>query len=362
MTDTINKKQAGILLSFALLSDKFILLPSLVFTYAKWNSFFIIMLMLLIEVLMIYLLIKLKEANQNKTIFEILNQKLGKFFTKTIYVLLFLYFLMRILVILNENYAFLKELVYEDATFFNYIVCILPVVNALVFYGLRTLGRTAQFFFWFIVFGLLSIFMIGIFSTTFSFPILHFELSSLVHIPKLMFWFGDFLFLLLFIDKVKLEDNFGKTIMRYVFLTVGLLAVLYFIFYGLYEYATFMYNGALADIVQFSLINDNIGKADIISVLTKMFAIFFQVSVMFYALKECLGKIFKVSLKQSIVILDFIIVSLQYFLLLTMSKMVDLSISYFSYFSWIVIFALPVVFFFVFLKTRRKRGKYERIY
>ena len=361
MINEINVKQAGILLSIVMFANKFVILPSLTFYKAGFAGIFVTTFLLGLDLLIFYLIIKFKEKNQNKKIDEVLISNVGKFFTKVVYIILFVYFLMRIFLLLNENYSFLKDLVYEDATFLLFIVCLLPVVNAMTFTGIRTMGRTAQFFYWFIIVGLFISLIAGIFSSSFSLPTIKINREMLFAPLRLCFWFSDYLFFFMIIDKIKLEKNYGNTIMKYLIFTAILLVVLNLIFVGLHDINTFIYKGALADIIQFSSISPGIGKIDIVAVLTKMFVLYFQTGIMFYCLKESLNNIVgNLNIYQSIIVLDFIILFIQYFCFVTMEKMVKISVTYFNIITISFLAILLAIFLFAFFK--QKRRDYEKIY
>lgn len=361
MINEISVKQTGILLSIIMLADKFVILPSLTFYKAGFAGIFVTIFLLSIDLLVFYLIIKFKERHQNNRVDEVLVNSVGKFFTKIVYIILFAYFLMRLLLLLNENFTFLKDLVYEDATFFLFIICLLPVVNAMVFSGLRSLGRTAQFFYWFVVVGLIISLMAGIFSSSFKLPTIKFNRQMLSAPLKLCFWFSDYLFFFMLVDKIKLEKNYGTTIMNYLLFTAIMLVILNLIFVGLHDVNTFIYKGALADIIQFSAISPGIGKIDIVAVLTKMFVVFFQAGIMFYCLKESLNNIVgNLNIYHSIIFLDFIILGIQYFCFVTMERIVELSLSTFNFLTLIFLAILLAIFLFTCLKQKR-RG-YEKIY
>jgi len=361
MINEINVKQTGILMSIVMLADKFVILPSLTFYKAGFAGIFVTIFLLSLDLLIFYLIIKFKERHQDSKVDQVLVNSVGKFFTKLVYIILFAYFLMRILLLLNENFTFLKDLVYEDASFFLFILCLLPVVNAMTFTGLRSMGRSAQFFYWFVVAGLIISMMAGVFSSSFNLPTIKFNKQMLSAPLKLCFWFSDYLFFFLIVDKIKLEKNYGTTIMRYLIFTAVLLVVLNLIFVGLHDVDTFIYKGALADIIQFSSISPGIGKIDIVAVLTKMFVIYFQFGVMFYCLKEALNNIVgNLNIYHSIILLDFIILSIEYFCLVTMEKIVELSLTTFNLIT--LAFLAILLAIFLFTRLKQKRRGYEKIY
>lgn len=358
MINQINAKQAGILLSIVLLSDKFVLLPSMIFYRTNFASIFVFAFLIVVDIFIFYLIIKIKEKYQDLKFDALISKKFGKITMKIIYSLMLIYFFFRIILILNENFVFFKDLVFDSASFLLFLVCLIPVVNSLVIMGLRSMGRTAQFFYWFIILGLFVSLMVGVFSSSFKLPTLKFNKEMLSAPLTFIFWFADYLFFLPIIDNIKLEHNYGRTIMRYLILSASILMVANLVFIGIHEVATFIYKGALSDIIQFAVVSSGIGNLDIIAVLTKMFSIYFQIAIMFYALKESLNKIIgNINIYQNIIILDFIIIFCQYAFVLTTEKVLDLVLTYFSYISYPIIFLMPVLILIMLWANKKQKGR-----
>ena len=84
----------------------------------------------------------LSNIKQKKEFEQVFNKRLGKIVGKIIIFLLFAFFLFKFFYLLEENFSFLKQTLYTEATTLVYLICVLPVVNAMVYKGLKSFGRT----------------------------------------------------------------------------------------------------------------------------------------------------------------------------------------------------------------------------
>lgn len=364
MTDIINPKQAGILICISIIGSKILLLPSLMASKVKNEMLIMVMILFLIEFVIIYFLIKLKDKFYPLGFNEILNLTLGKVITKIIYIMLLIFLYLKFMYILLEGYNYLKEMVNEDAVIILYLACILPVVNSLVFMGLKSLGRTAQFYFWFIIAGVVFCLAIGLFVGNFKMPKINFGLDVLPKSFNFVFWFADFVFLMMFFDKVTPQKNYGKIILRYVLLAMILIFFLFCLYLALFHYTTFMHFFALSDIIQFSVFLGGLWKLDIIALVTMMILLFFYLGIIMYSMCECINKIF-VPIKKyaSIIITDFFIFAFIYVAGFNLQDIIKITQSPFNILFIVCLYILPVFFFIVYL-TKKKQigGKYEKIY
>lgn len=294
MRQDITARQAGILCFLMMLSSKILALPSLLYKDVGYFAMIIFLMLLSMEVLFLFVFIKLKEKYINLSFFDILSKFLGKIITKIIYFLFFVYFLIAVVHLIYDNFIYLREAIFEDAKIEKFLLIFLPIICALSYKGLNSFARTAEFFYIFIVFGFICCLVLGASSISqFTLPI--FENLSITTILntsfKNIFWFGDFIFFLMIIDKIKVKNGFGKTIMNYVWLCFVVLLIFYFIFYQVYKNTSFMHNNAITDIIAFTNQVENIEKLNLIALLVVMFIIFYQGGVLFYCLNESFSKI-----------------------------------------------------------------------
>lgn len=364
MIEKINPKQTALFCSMLIITSKLLTLPSLMYQSNGVASVFSVIFLFLVELFILYFFIKFKEKYNNISIFNYFINKFGKFIAKLIIFILFLFFILKLLFILEEKYSFLKQALYGNATIMVYLICVLPVITALVYKGLRAFGRTLEIFFPFIIVGIIFCTFIWISSVSnFGFDI--FNNRGLTgffdSLFSYTFWFGDFMFFIIIFDKLKIEKNFGKTIMKYSIFTISISVFFYFAFFYIYQSSSFYHTDAFLDIIQFSAELGNVGKLDIISVTTVMFILFFQAGMFLYCAKECLGWLFPFKHKaQPLIVLNIIMVVGMYIIFNNSNLLILVASDYFMYFALAVVYALPLAMYLSSLKKKPKKNIYKK--
>lgn len=364
MTDIVNPRQAGIITSIAILANKLLLLPSLLFWQAGNQAIFILIFMFIFEFLLMYFILKLKQRFHPLGFSEILSLAVGKVVTKIIYCFFLLFLFLKFMYIFFESYNYLKELVFEDADVFLFIICILPIVSSLVYMGLKSFGRTSQFFFWFIIFGLVICMSVSYLVDASIFPVIDFGFEFIPKSFNMIFWFGDYLFLLLFFDKITPQRNFGNIILRYVLITMLLVTGFYFIYYSLFSYTPFLHYFAISDLVQFNVFLGDVWKLDFVALLTIMLLLFFNLAFLMYGCCECLNKIF-IPMKKyiSIVIVNFFVLSYVYIAVLNLEFLINGGLNFFKFFILVCSVIVPIIFLIIYVRNRKRfRGKYAKVF
>lgn len=352
----INARQTGILLFMCILANKFLLLPSLMFKQTKNDAIFVLIILFVLDIIALPIFFKLKRKYPDKKLFEILSKHLTKTITIMIYIVFAFYFLIKAILTVDVVYSYLKQQVYQGDFFLLALISIIPVVNHAALKGVRVMSRTMEIFFFIVIVGFLTCLGFSLF-TNFSMPV--FFTSSIKEILsssyKNAFAFGDFIFLFLIIDKVKLKKNDEKIIYKYSFFAIFLIFLLFFLYYAKFQETSFMHNAAISDILVFSVQFNAIGRLDIISMITIMFITTFELEIFAYGFCESLLNLTpKVNKQFSIIFLDVI-----GFLLYTLYfGRYEYIISSFS--SWLIYIAilinylLPAIFYFLSLNYKRK--------
>ena len=371
MREDITPRQAGIFCFLMLFSSKILALPSILFKDAGYFAFFIIVIFLLAEIFFLYIFIKLKEKYINLSFFDILSKFLGKIVTKIIYFLFFLYFLIALVHLIYDNFIYLRETIFEDARIERFFIIFLPVICALAYKGLNGLARTAEFFYIFIVIGLICCLALGFSSVQiFTFPTFENVSFGLTFgtIFNYFFWFGDFAFFLMIIDKIKVKNGFGKTIMNYVWLGFTLLIIFYFVFYQVYKNTSFMHGSAITDIIAFTNQVGNIEKLNLIALLVVMFAIFYQGGILLYSINESFSKFVTCTNKTQNFVAYIILTVITFLFFFYASQKIHVMLEdYGKYLAIILFLIIPIylIFQLIFDKNNKnfvKKVKNEKIY
>ena len=88
MKETISTRQTAIISALLIFANKLLVLPSLLYERSKADGFFAILILLALEMLLLFMFLKVKNAYPNLSFYELIKQKLGVVFAKFFFVLL----------------------------------------------------------------------------------------------------------------------------------------------------------------------------------------------------------------------------------------------------------------------------------
>lgn len=368
MKGELSVRQVGIFCFFTMLANKILIFPSLVYQEAKNSAIITLVISFAIEILFLYIFIKLKEKYINKSLFDILSEKIGVFLTKLIYFLLFLIFIMQLAFLVQEKFDYLKDHIFEEASIIRFFLVIFPIATALVYRGITAFGRTSEFYYFFILTGFIICIVLGLSSLPeFSLP--HYTDVHLSNIftscYKYFFWFSDFYFFIVLLDKVKAENGFGRQIFKFVWLSAALLIIFYFTYYSIYSTTAFMHRSALSDLTQFLSKLSSVEKLNIVAILTMSFICVFQAGIYMTCMLECAKKIFpKPNDVQYLIIINILASVLSYYAYINNEIYIKILTNYAGAVAIILPIILCTIFVFliIFDKKVKKRRKNEKIY
>lgn len=353
----ISIRQCGVIIVMCIFANKILLMPSLMYEKTSADSIFVLLLLFLLDAIILPIFIKLKSVYKDKKFYDILKEKLGTFFTKVIYLALIVFFFFKCLLVFSITYVYFKQQIYQDEFIFLALIAFLPVINHAVLVGIRSFSRTIEMFFLIIIAGFVVCLAISLF-TPISTPIFFSSTAQdfLYSMHNHIFAFGDFIFLFLIMDKVDFKKGKVKQLYGYSLVGIGLVVVLFYLFYAKYQTTAFMHNNALADLLVFSVQFNAIGRLDIIAMLTIMFITLFQMEIFSYGFCECFVNIFPLNKIFAVVTFDVIFCILYYVFIGRYETMVMSSLFWLPYLAIFINYILPIILLVIMTITvRRKR-------
>ena len=359
MKQSINIRQVGILLIMTIFANKILLMPSLLFSEVKADGIFVVAVLFLLEILTLPVFIILKEHYPNESLYEILSKKIGIILTKIIYILLIVFFFLKVLLVFSVTYVYFKQQIYKDEMIWIALISFLPVINHAVISGIRPLSRTMEIFFAVVLVGFIACLSFSLF-TRINIPYMFLSTpkSFFDSIYRHFFAFGDIFFLFLIMDRIEIKKGQSKTLYKYAIIGMILVLILYFLYYSKYQVTSFMHNNALADILVFSVQFNAIGRLDIIAMITIMMITFFQMEIFSYAFSDCFMKIFpKLNTVYSVIVFDIIFCLIYYVFIGKYEIMIKTTLEYFPFLAIIINIVLPIVFLIFALLKRRENEK-----
>lgn len=361
MTNSLTGRQTALIAAIMIFSSKLLVLPSLFYETNKFFGFFCLLFILTLEFLFLFFLIKLKLKHKNINFFNLISKKIGIFLTKTIYLILFVFFLFKLVYVLQESFSFLKESLYTEATVFIFLLCVLPVITAMAFKGLKGFGRTLEIFYLVIIIGIVmssAMWLTSISNFSFTFLSNNGVNGFLSGIFDYSFWFGDFIFIMLFIDKIQLKKNEVKTIYFHTILAGFILLVFYFAFFYIYQTTSFSHLNAISDIIQFSTNLGIVGKLDLFAITVIMFLLFFESGLFMFCLQECMEKVIHFGHKaQPLIVINTLIILFFYYFFTNATNFIIFYSDYLKYLSLVTVIIIPILFLLLLIKYKPKKIK-----
>ncbi|MBQ8844605.1 MAG: GerAB/ArcD/ProY family transporter [Clostridia bacterium] len=360
---TISIRQAGIMLFFLSFSNKILLLPSMLYNYAKTDSFFIYLILFLLDIFLLFVFVFLKKRYINKSFFDIFSKKFGIFIAKTIYFLFLIYFLTKIVLLFNVSFFYFRDQIYKSISPYIYLICIIPVLNHAMLIGLRPVGRSMEFFYNIILFAVvlcvgISFVNLNNFEGFFITKISDFSLGLFKH----LFCFGDYVCMFFIMDKIQFKKNKEK--IYFIYSAIGILSVLAIVlmFYLIYGSTAFLHVNAISDIINFSNNYGEIGRLDIISMLLVMFLTYFQLNIYGNCFSECFSKVFnKLSTVYSVVSLDLAFLFCVIFIFNSLQTISFSLRNIFPYLSILSFVCIPIISFVCLLSDKKgEKNRYEK--
>lgn len=356
-SSSISCHQAGAISAIMLLVLKITSLPSLMHNCSEVGGVVAICLICASNIAFLALIVWLKKR-YNNSLFNIFSNFLGTFITKFLYLILLIFFIFKLLALLDEGFGFIRDVADEEFSYLNFIICFFPVICALAHSGIRNLSRTCEFFFPFI---LIALFVSIIFSFA---PINFWGLGSVSRLnmgcvfrilTNLSFWNGDIFAVLMFMDKIELKKGSIKNIFSPILLISLFLIIAYVMYFSLYQETSILHSNMIFDIIEYSVGTSSGWHMDIFAILVYMVLLFLQGGIYMYSALIAVNKIFNYNNKTfTLTALVIILVCVQFLYLNDYLKYVAFASKYLSVASIVVLLLIPLLILIAILNKRRK--------
>ena len=285
----VSTRQFILIAIFLIVASKMMTMPTLIFEFAVKESVYSIILGFIVEILIVFLICEVIKRNPNISLFDLLKKKFSIVGAYFIMIILYVFVLFKLLFVLQELYSFFKEFLYDDFHPLIYAIPTFFVIGYLAYKGARTLGRTLEILFLFVVIGIVVSIVSNLEFVTANRMLPYFEngvTPMLEGIARNMFFFGNSIPLLFFVGKVKINHLFTtKTFSATTGLAVFITAFC-FIFYDVYGYATYYTLFALSDFTQYDPFILDLQRLNWLSTFVDVTKLFCTGSILLY----CLGQ------------------------------------------------------------------------
>ncbi len=356
----------------SLISLKLLALPSLLYLESGNMSWFVALVLMIIDVLYVYLIIGLMKKCGERTIYDFMKESLGVVLTKIILVLLTLKFAIIIANISKGLEFFVVENLYKEFNWFVFVIPLMIIVGFMAYKGIRNIARVSELICWGIIIGLVYIGFkaLGRAELLSFLPMFHDGVRPIITSAYTYnIWFGSATFLLMLFGKVDFNQGKKWKMLMYTILAIVIVQFLYFVFYGLFQITSPTHNFCISDISQFSSGQTSIDELSWLIVSLWIMAQAVQLALYGYCMEQSIKYIFNI--KNSYFTISFVML---YILLWSYigEKTVHLEnvfySSYTSVLSLTVNYAVPLILLLGYLvknapkrKSKERKGKNEKV-
>lgn len=273
---------------------KLFMMPSVIAKYAAEDMWISVLINLLLDFFTMFgFIILLKK--ENVTYFELLNRVYGKTLSKIILFSYVLFFMLKVVVPINELKDYVVKTLYITSPDANVFFPIFIVFIYFALKKLRVVGRCSDIMWLFTFVGLILIFCL-------SLP--NVDLEALLPVGatgikgilggsySALGWFGDCVYFLFFIGEYRQEKGSALKILSGYALSLISVLVFALLFWCTFSSIAYRQKFALTEISKYMTIINNIGRFDYIGIFFVMFSDVFALGLPVYFSSLILRKIF----------------------------------------------------------------------
>ncbi|PKK95988.1 MAG: hypothetical protein CVV59_00810 [Tenericutes bacterium HGW-Tenericutes-4] len=351
---TISSRQFYALIFFVTVVGKFLYLPSILTAYSGSSAYFVVLFFVLIDaVFLMGVLYFIK--NSQHSFFTNLKESVQKPLHKILLFLYTLYFFFKTLLLIVESSELFQVSFYSSFKHYEFFILLAFLILYAFSVSSRTLLRCLEFLKPFFIIGLLFVLLVGVMNANvlYSLPILENGLSKVLETAsKSVIWFGDFLILFLFLNKVEVKKHFYKQSLIHFFTASLIVIIFVFCFYSTFNVISPQKTLAMCNLLQ------NMSGTSVFSKLDWLFVSFWSLGLLFniilfsYATFAFFKKLFpKLQIKLSAIIL----VALLFLVLLYNNFQVSSFYPFIknaSYFILVLQYIIPILLFMLFYKSK----------
>ena len=287
----LNSAQFFILVFVCGMAIKMFMLPALLLKVSGRESIVVVTFYLIVEVVCLLFLLLTLSRNPDKTLYQILEETLGKIISKIIIVYFSGLLLLKLLLMLSEVKVFFSVSIYERISWEIMIIPLLALCVGFATKPLTTIGRSAQIFMPLIVVSTIILSLL-LSSNVPLFNILPLfsngAQSTIEGIKTFPVWFGDVSLLLVCLGNVKTGKKFVlKAVATRVFSAVFVLAFSLIMFSTYADITDLIdYGHNVSSMTQYSLGSHDYGRFDYIIYCFWMLAVIVKIILNFYVLSQ----------------------------------------------------------------------------
>ncbi|MDE7337192.1 MAG: GerAB/ArcD/ProY family transporter [Clostridia bacterium] len=354
LNNRIYNEQYLLLAFISLIAFKVVMLPQYLVKTSGSQSVLVMFFMMAIEIMMMCVVYGISKNN------SILELDIPKWLKGVFAILIFSSSLIKSTVLGSEGVSYISTSLYANVSWSFVTLALVGVCVYFAHKGGKVIGRTAQIFFWVLLFALV---FYGVFSNSnFDFiNLMPFEISSdfAVAGDQYLMWFGDFT-PLLFVSTTS-SPNHKKSnmavwiifaVLATLICSVGLMLQFLFIFGA----SGAVVGNAFLNVSSLNKISFMIGSVDLPTVLSWMIMCVIKISLLLFAMAECakffFGKKALVSLACGVIVYAVIVYGIG-----NLKTSYNLATSWLRYFAFLTEFCVTIAAYIAMRISQNKKEK-----
>ena len=368
MKNEISSRQLALIVSLSIFTLKLTYFPSLLFKFAGRDGILSCILLIIADLISFGLTITVFLRNPNISFSEFLEQRIGKIASKIIYFLIFLFFLAKLIFLSGAGYYFARESIFQEAPYLLFVFVLFTAINSMVLFNLKSFSRTLELFYPIIILSFFICVALGTATTPLEgvAPLFQTDVKNIFNGSwHALFCFGDYLFLLPLMGKVKIDKKLKRQLFIYMTIAIVLLLAFIYCFFSAFRYTGFLHQYAITDIVEFVPLSAIIENLDLFPVSLMLLLYLFHGALFLFCMVISIKEIFKFKKKRydfrwALLAVNIIVLLLIFYLFSSFDYLLFFEQTYVVWLDIICIFLIPLICFVVsFRKINSKKSVEE---
>ncbi len=357
----LSSRQFIIIVAFVILTSKLVTMPSVVYASASNDAIFSILINSAIELLLVFLITLVIVRNPDTNLFTLLKKRFTIVGAVLIYLILAIYMVARITLCYQEIYSFFLNQLYDDFSPWLFALPTFFVTGYIAYKGARTLGRSLEILFWFILIGTIISVISNVDFLQFDKNLPYFTEGTLPMLQGSMssaFYFGNSLCLLFFVGKVDISPKLLRKTMLISGVVALFILAICFIFYDVFgksmQYVIF----ALSEFSQYDPFIMELQRLVWLTSIVDITKLFCSTICLIY----CIGQANKALMQTKTTILPILVAFLLIFSLATIAHY-DLLVMFIAvreYLSYITLGIIAIILIITIILAAKRRKNVEK--
>ena len=357
----LTTNQVCCIIMLVTIGNKLLSLPAIMYETSGSDALLIVLLNLIFAFFVFWMFAYVAKKYPNITF----KQFATKYLTKAGYILILLffglYYLIKLVLTINEGEIFLSETIYVGFSSGLYIIPTLLVAIYFVYKGLKPIARTNELLVRLILIGLIVTIILSLPKVRLDtlLPLFTHSVGDLLFaFNHISMWFGNYFILFIFLGKINTTKDFVPKVLKSYTLTALLIFLFFIVFYSVFGSSSIIHQFAVNDVVALTPELSSLIKIDWFTVFFYSFALILHALIQFYYVFYCIKEVFNMPHNKFTVVLHAIIFAIGYLILpFNAQQIVEFCSDTIGFYCFLVNFIFPLILLIILIITNKKYAK-----